>query len=40
MYLEVMELYLTICMQLKQYKQVEQIITSLLEEGAIPDESN
>ncbi len=37
MYLEVMELYLTICMQLKQYKQVEQIITSLLEEGAIPD---
>ncbi|WP_370512010.1 tetratricopeptide repeat protein [Lysinibacillus sp. BW-2-10] len=38
MYLEIMELYLTICMQLKQYKQVEQIITSLLEEGAIPKE--
>ena len=38
MYLEVMELYLTICMQLKQYKQVESIITSLLEEGAIPEE--
>jgi len=38
MYLEVMELYLTICMQLKQYKQVESIITSLLEEGAIPQE--
>ncbi|MFY3792378.1 hypothetical protein ACOQFO_11950 [Ureibacillus sp. MALMAid1270] len=37
MYLEVMELYLTICMQLKQYKQVEQIISSLLEEGAIPE---
>jgi len=37
MYLEVMELYLTICMQLKQYKQVERIITSLLEEGAIPE---
>lgn len=36
MYLEVMELYLTICMQLKQYKQVESIISSLLEEGAIP----
>lgn len=38
MYLEVMELYLTICMQLKQFKQVERIITSLLEEGAIPEE--
>ncbi|MCM3389676.1 hypothetical protein LG296_12625 [Ureibacillus chungkukjangi] len=38
MYLEVMELYLTICMQLKQYKQVESIISSLLEEGAIPQE--
>lgn len=37
MYLEVMELYLTICMQLKQYKEVETIITSLLEEGAIPE---
>lgn len=37
MYLEVMELYLTICMQLKQFKQVESIITSLLEEGAIPE---
>lgn len=38
MYLEVMELYLTICMQLKQYKQVESIISSLLEEGAIPQD--
>ena len=38
MYLEVMELYLTICIQLKQYKQVESIITSLLEEEAIPAE--
>nr|WP_106780173.1 hypothetical protein [Lysinibacillus timonensis] len=37
MYLEVMELYLTICMQLKQYKQVESIISSLLEEGVIPE---
>ncbi|BDH62455.1 hypothetical protein MTP04_25850 [Lysinibacillus sp. PLM2] len=37
MYLEVMELYLTVCMQLKQFKQVESIITSLLEEGAIPE---
>jgi tetratricopeptide (TPR) repeat protein len=38
MYLEVMELYLTVCMQLKQYKQVESIISSLLEEGAIPQD--
>ncbi|RHW33383.1 tetratricopeptide repeat protein [Lysinibacillus yapensis] len=38
LYLEVMELYLTILMQLKQNKQVEQIISSLLEEGAIPPE--
>ena len=38
MYLEVMELYLTICMQLKQFKQVESIISSLLEEEAIPEE--
>jgi len=38
MYLEVMELYLTICMQLKQYRKVESIIISLLEEGAIPQE--
>ncbi|KGR78676.1 tetratricopeptide repeat protein [Ureibacillus manganicus] len=36
MYLEVMELYLTILMQLKEYRQVETIISSLLEEGAIP----
>lgn len=38
MYLDVMELYLTVCMQLKQFKQVEQIIESLIDEGAIPDE--
>lgn len=36
MYFEVMELYLTVCMQLKEYKKVEKIITSLLEEEAIP----
>ncbi|MEK4426426.1 tetratricopeptide repeat protein [Solibacillus sp. FSL K6-1523] len=36
MYFEVMELYLTICMQLKQYKQVEKIIASLFEEDIIP----
>ncbi|MEG0472426.1 MAG: CDC27 family protein [Solibacillus sp.] len=36
MYFEVMELYLTICMQLRQYKQVEKIIASLFEEEVIP----
>lgn len=36
MYFEVMELYLTICMQLRQYKQVEKIIDSLFEEDVIP----
>lgn len=36
MYFEVMELYLTICMQLRQFKQVEKIIESLLEEAIIP----
>lgn len=36
MYFEVMELYLTICMQLRQYKQVEKIIASLFEEDVIP----
>lgn len=38
MYLEIMELYLTVCMQMKEYKQVEKMITSLLEEGIIPEE--
>ncbi len=38
MYFEVMELYLTICMQLRQFKQVEKIIDSLMEEGVIPDD--
>lgn len=36
MYFEVMELYLTISMQLRQFKQVEKIIDSLIEEDAIP----
>lgn len=36
MYFEVMELYLTICMQLKQFQQVEKIITALLDEEKIP----
>lgn len=35
-YLEVMELYLTICMQLKQFMQVEKIIHSMLERNLIP----
>lgn len=35
-YFEVMELYLTVCMQLKQFKQVEKIIQNLFEEGAVP----
>ncbi|MCH7322263.1 DUF3196 domain-containing protein [Solibacillus sp. MA9] len=38
MYFEVMELYLTICMQLRQFKQVEKIIQSLLEEDIIPSD--
>lgn len=38
MYFEVMELYLTICMQLRQFKQVEKIIQSLLDEALIPDD--
>ena len=38
MYFEVMELYLTICMQLRQFKQVEKIIQSLLDEEVIPPE--
>lgn len=36
MYFEVMELYLTILMQLKENKQVEKIISTLLDEGVIP----
>ncbi|WP_274307607.1 tetratricopeptide repeat protein [Solibacillus daqui] len=38
MYFEVMELYLTICMQLRQFKQVEKIIQSLLDEDIIPSD--
>lgn len=38
MYFEVMELYLTICMQLRQFKQVEKIIQSLLNEDIIPSD--
>lgn len=37
LYFEVMELYLTICMQLRQFKQVEKIIESLFDEQLIPE---
>ncbi|MER2037452.1 MAG: CDC27 family protein [Solibacillus sp.] len=37
-YFEVMELYLTVCMQLRQFKQVEKIIESLLDEEVIPSD--
>ncbi|MEK5331952.1 DUF3196 family protein [Lysinibacillus sp. FSL W8-0992] len=37
MYVEVMELYITICMQLKEYHQVESIITTLIEEKVLPE---
>ncbi|GLC88396.1 tetratricopeptide repeat protein [Lysinibacillus piscis] len=36
MYVEVMELYITICMQQKEYYQVEELITILLEERVLP----
>lgn len=36
MYFEVMELYLSICLQLKEFQQVEKMISSLFEEGVIP----
>ena len=38
MYFELMELYLTICMQLREFKQVEKIIESLFDEDVIPTE--
>lgn len=38
MYFEVMELYLTICMQLRQFKQVEKIIESLFDEQLVPED--
>ena len=36
LYVEVMELYITICMQLKEYHQVEALIDALIEENALP----
>ncbi len=38
LYFEAMELYLTVCMQLRQFQQVERIIESLLDEGIVPAE--
>ncbi|WP_397539496.1 tetratricopeptide repeat protein [Rummeliibacillus pycnus] len=39
LYIETMELYLTVLMELKEFKQVETLIDSLLEEDVIPLES-
>ncbi|MGG0656739.1 hypothetical protein [Rummeliibacillus pycnus] len=39
LYIETMELYLTVLMELKEFKQVEVLIESLLEEDVIPPES-
>lgn len=36
LYVEVMELYVTVCMQLKEFHQVESLITTLIEENAFP----
>lgn len=38
LYFEVMELYLTLCIQLKDFEQVQTLITTLLEEDAVPHE--
>lgn len=38
LYFEVMELYLTICMQLKNFEQATTLIAALLEEEAVPPE--
>lgn len=37
-YFEVMELYLTICMQLKQFQMVNKLIHSMFDDGIIPKE--
>ncbi|MGM9966258.1 tetratricopeptide repeat protein [uncultured Rummeliibacillus sp.] len=39
LYIETMELYLTVLMELKEFNQVETLISSLLEEDVIPPES-
>ncbi|MFJ7731446.1 DUF3196 family protein [Lysinibacillus sp. NPDC097231] len=38
LYVEIMELYITVCMQLKEYHQVESLISTLLEENVLPVE--
>ncbi|MFJ7980924.1 DUF3196 family protein [Lysinibacillus xylanilyticus] len=38
LYVEVMELYVTVCMQLKEYHQVESLITTLIEENVLPED--
>ncbi|MFJ7950156.1 hypothetical protein ACIQZG_01375 [Lysinibacillus sp. NPDC096418] len=38
LYVEVMELYITVSMQLKEYHQVEALIDALIEENALPRE--
>ncbi|MCR6521321.1 CDC27 family protein [Lysinibacillus capsici] len=37
-YVEIMELYITVCMQLKEYHQVESLISTLLEENVLPQD--
>ncbi len=37
-YIDAVELYLTICIQLQEYEEVEMTIDTLLEEGIVPDE--
>ncbi|WP_040228982.1 tetratricopeptide repeat protein [Bhargavaea cecembensis] len=37
-YVEAMEMYLSICIQLREYEEVEETISALLDEGAIPPE--
>ncbi|MET3574609.1 tetratricopeptide repeat protein [Bhargavaea ullalensis] len=37
-YVEAMEMYLSICIQLREYDEVEETVSALLDEGAIPPE--
>lgn len=38
-YIKVMELYLSICMELRDFVHVEQLISSLLDEGVVPEDA-
>lgn len=38
-YIEIMELYLSICMELRDFHHVQQLVKSLLEENIVPDPS-